>query len=744
MAITVRTFAFQVMPVVLTAVLLAISLSILNLSTRNPESSDNLIGWLAPLNIVILLILSFLILFNLYQAITRLRTQQAGSRFTLRLMLAFSILTILPVLIVSYFSMNFLGDRIDSWFNVKIESALDDSLELARNSLNVRTRQHLYDIEKVALELTGTDPLDYASKMDSRMRSLGAYEMVLLGKNNRVLVYSGDNAEIGTIIPHFPTNEILRSLSSRGYMNRLETVGGNNTLYSRVAITLNPNTSNDTHILTALFPFSDAEIKLSSNVEDARNEYQKINYQRDLIKQSLRFTLFLIMVLSILFSVWAAFVYSKRLTNPVRKLLDGTLAVASGNLQKKLPVSDKDDFSLLARSFNTMTARLSDAQRESEESQQQVQRQHDYLDVVLDHLTSGVITIDDKQMIRRVNAAAEQVLQAPLSEFIDQSLLEVGAAHEALEPLLQMIQPNLLDDKKEWQCELSLLLMDGKRMLVCRGAALPQLIDGSEGHVLVFEDITEVVQAEHEAAWSEVARRLAHEIKNPLTPIRLSAERLQYRLQPELSEESAELLQRLSRTIMNQVDNLKSMVDAFSDYARAPELRLQSVDLPSLTSEIAELFSVNDEGIEVSVEAQNVPNLHLDSGRIRQLIVNLIKNAFEAFGGEIEGRQECEVSLSVCLDESKDGRSEVVLSVSDTGPGIPADILQNLFDPYVSSKQKGSGLGLSIVKKIVEEHGARVVAANNPQKGAKISIYFPVEAGVEQTNNQPVEVKHVA
>ena len=741
MAIAVRTLAFQVMPVVLTAVLLTISLSILNLSTRNPESSDYIIGWLAPLNIAILLILSFLILFNLYQAIIRLRTRQAGSRFTLRLMLAFSILTILPVLIVTYFSMNFLGDRIDSWFNVKIESALDDSLELARNSLNVRTRQHLYDVEKVALELTTTDPLDYANKLESRMRSLGAYEMVLLGKNKRVLVYSGDNADIGTIIPHFPANEILRSLASRGYMNRLETVGGNNTLYSRVAITLKPNISSNTLILTALFPFSDTEIELSSNVEDARNQYQKINYQRDLIKQSFRLTLFLIMVLSILFSVWAAFLYSKRLTNPVRKLLDGTLAVASGNLQKKLPVSDRDDFSLLARSFNTMTTRLSDARHESEESQQQVQRQHDYLNAVLDHLTSGVITIDDNQVVRRVNAAAEQVLKAPLSAFIDKSLSDVVTEYDALQPLLQMIQANLVGNEKEWQCEVSLLLAGDKRMLICRGSALPQLIDGSKGHVLLIEDITEMVQAEHEAAWSEVARRLAHEIKNPLTPIRLSAERLQYRLQPELSEESAELLERLSRTIMNQVDNLKSMVDAFSDYARAPALRLQAVDLSDLIREVAELFSVNDQRINVLVDVQAVPALHLDSGRIRQLIVNLTKNAFEAFDVAPESAGEVrEVSLSVSLDQSKMERQEVVLTVSDTGPGIPSDILQNLFDPYVSSKQKGSGLGLSIVKKIVEEHSARVVAANNPDQGARISIYFPAEAGTKQTITQPSEV----
>lgn len=219
------------------AILLGVSLTILNISTQDPDAEGDMISWLAPLNIAILGMLSFLVLFNLYQAITRLRTQQAGSRFTLRLMLAFSVLTILPVSIVTYFSMNFLGDRIDSWFNFKIEGALDDSLDLARNALDVRMRQHLYDIEKVAREITVSDPIDFDNIVDARMQMLGAYEMVLLGKNKRVLVYSGDSSEIGTIFPHFPADEITRTLSRRGYMYRMEYTD-NSSLYSRVAITL--------------------------------------------------------------------------------------------------------------------------------------------------------------------------------------------------------------------------------------------------------------------------------------------------------------------------------------------------------------------------------------------------------------------------------------------------------------------------------------------------------------------------
>lgn len=742
MAITVRTLLFQVAPVAMTAILLGVSLTILNLSTRNPDTAtaEGLISWLAPLNIAILAMLSFLVLFNLYQAIIRLRTQQAGSRFTLRLMLAFSVLTIIPVSIVTYFSMNFLGDRIDSWFNVKIEGALDDSLNLARNALDVRMRQHLYDIEKVARELTVSDPIDFDNIIDARMQMLGAYEMVLLGKNKRVLVYSGDTSEIGTIIPHFPADEITRTLSRRGYMYRMESTD-NSSLYSRVAITLKTGPTAEAMILTALFPFSDRERFLSGNVQEAYDQYQTISYQRDLIKKSFRLTLFLIMALSVLFSIWAAFLYSRKLTDPVRKLLEGTLAVASGNLQKKLPVSDKDDFSLLARSFNTMTTRLSDARHESEQSQQQVQRQHDYLNVVLDHLTSGVITIDDQGVIQRINRAAEHVLQVPLSDFINRNLSGVGTQHEGLQPLLDAIHPHLEREEKEWQCEVSLLLPAGRQMLVCRGAALPPSADDSKGYVLVLDDITEVVQAEHEAAWSEVARRLAHEIKNPLTPIRLSAERLQHRLQPELSEDSADLLKRMSRTIVNQVDNLKAMVDAFSEYARAPALKLQPVDLNALVTDVAELYKVNDQVISVQVELNKTPVLYLDSGRIRQLVVNLLKNAFEAVDVDSEVR---EVRISVRNSTTRANHPEVELSISDSGRGIPADILPSLFDPYVSSKKKGSGLGLSIVKKIVEEHSGRVLARNNDDHGATLSVYFPVETGPELTISKPIEVKNVA
>lgn len=724
MALTVRTLFFQVLPVVVTTLLLVTSFVLLGISTRNPQQSSEINSWLFPLNIIILVVLSSLIIYNVIKAIRYLRSGQAGSRFTLRLMLAFTLLTILPVLVVSYFSMNFIGDRIDNWFNIKIEGALDDSLELARSSLDVRMRQHLFDLERAGKALSSVDELDYAVFIERQTQAMGAYEIVLLNNKKRVLVYSAE--DVGALLPHFPAEDIYRKISSRGYMYQLEPAGKDG-LFSRVALTVSPGVGRETLILTALFPFSEKEQLLAESVQNTYNQYKEIDYQRGLIKKGFRITLLLIMLLSILFSVWAAFIYSLRLAQPIKTLLEGTLAVASGNLQKKLPVADKDDFSLLARSFNTMTTRLSAAQRESEQSRNQIKRQHDYLNIVLDNMTSGVITLDDDFVIRRINSAAEQLLRASLRQFKGEALLTLCQKSKGLLPFYESVEPYLANvdysDKNEvWQTDILLCLDGAQHSLVCRGVALPELTDGTQGYVLVFDDISEVLQAEHDAAWSEVARRLAHEIKNPLTPIQLSAERLQRRLKPVLDEESADLLQRMSQTIINQVDTMKKMVDAFSEYARVPELRLKEVDINSLIAEVAELYRINTSSTEIVLELEEKPMLLVDTDRMRRLLINLIKNALEA----VENQENSVITLSSNIEDLSNGNKQFLLTVSDDGPGIDEDLLPNLFEPYKTTKIKGSGLGLAIVKRIVEEHNGRVVAINNKSGGARINVYLPL------------------
>ena len=734
MAPTLRTFFFQIFPVLLTFLLLVTSFVMLGISTKNPNQSSTINTWLIPLNISVLVILSTLIIYNVFKALKHLRSKRAGSRFTLRLMYAFSLLTVIPVLVVSYFSMNFIGDRIDNWFDVKIEGALDDSLDLARNSLEVRMRQHLFNLERVGNALSRVDQLDYSSFIDQQTKTLGAYEIVLFGSNQRVLVYSSEEA--GTLLPRFPTEDIIRKLSTRDYMYQLEPVGEDG-LFSRVAIAISPTNNRNKLILTALFSFSDKERILADNVQDTYTQYQEISYQKNLIKKSFRITLLLIMLLSMLFSIWAAFIYSIRLTKPVRNLLEATQAVASGDLQKKLEVDKKDDFSLLARSFNLMTARLSTAQKESAASQLQVQRQHDYLTTVLGSLTSGVITLDNNFEVRRINTAAEKLFDIKLLEFKGKSLKKIASQTEGLLPFYGAVMPYLLksaksenESDKDWQIEISLILEHEKHNLVCRGLVLPELIDGELGYVLVIDDISEMVQAEHDAAWGEVARRLAHEIKNPLTPIRLSAERLQHRLKPKLDGESAELLERMSNTIVHQVDSMKTMVDAFSEYARIPDLTLRNININGLIREVVELYRINQTNAEIILDLDGSPILNIDGDRIRQLLVNLIKNALDAMhenNHDDHLKKSSKLTISSVIESTTEGKKQYKLTVQDNGPGIDKELLPNLFEPYKTTKTQGGGLGLAIVKRIVEEHDGRVLAKNNKEQGASIHVYLPYE-----------------
>ncbi|MCK5895519.1 MAG: HAMP domain-containing protein [Cocleimonas sp.] len=726
----IKPFLIQLVPISIVVILLAISLTLLRKATNNPYNTEHLNLWMVPLNALILFILTSLIIYNVAQLVSRLKSKQSGSRYTARLMAAFAVLTITPVLVISFFSVTFLGDRIDAWFNVQIAGALDDSLELSQRALDVRMRQHLFNLEQVAKEMVALNPtevLDYATLMDSKRELLGAFELVLFDANKKVVVYSGDDTD--TILPHYPADAIFRTLSLRGYMYQLEPAPQDD-LYSRVALTLRPNV--ETFVLTALFSFSEKERSLADSVNKAHSDYKKTEYNREFIKQSFGNTLLLIMALSILFSLLAAFFYSQKLTEPIRVLLAGTLAVASGNLYKKLPVSNKDDFSLLARSFNDMTARLAQARSESETSQKQIQQQRDYLNIVLDHINSGVITIDEKGIIRRINTAVEQVLQISLKQYIGKSCQHMCDEITHLAPFFKAVEPYFQQDEKEWQIELSISLPSGQQTLVCKGAKLPSLVDNTQGHVLVIDDITDVIQAEHEAAWSEVARRLAHEIKNPLTPIQLSAERLQFKLLPELSDTSADLLKRMSKTIVQQVGHMKTMVDAFSQYARAPALELQLINLNRLIKEVAELYRTNSQQTEISLALNDIPDLTLDQNRIRQLFINLVKNALEAMP-ETQTLKHVTLSTQYQQDQGSLCHQHVVIEVIDNGSGISEEVITNLFTPYVSTKSTGTGLGLSIVKKIVEEHNGKIFAKNienkngEKNKGAKISVCLPIK-----------------
>ncbi len=723
MADSLKSRWWQWLPLLLVFVLLMVSLVLLNLATLSPSNLQRYGDWHFYFSVLTLVLLSAVILGNLVKVFNQWRTRQAGSRFTLRLMTGFLILTLLPVLFVSLFAVNLIGTRIDRWFSVSVERALDDSLDLSDLALKTRHRQYIAMLERFKPNLRGKN-LSEIPLLLEQFLSIGANEILLMDSAQQLLALALEDTE--TLIPQIPSASLFSMMQIRSYYSTLEP-GGDGELFSRVAVTVRYGKDSEHQaILTARFPIADRERDLAESVLLARNEYKSLVYQRDALKNMFRLMIVVIMVLTTLFSLWAAFVFSRRLTSPVRTLVEGTLAVAAGDLDKKLPVSERDDFSILARSFNTMTKRLSDARVEREQARRQLQQEHDYLHVVLEHLSSGVITLDEIGTVRRVNSAANSILRQPLLDHVGKTLRELGDNLPALQPFIDMVSTHWQDmlTGREWQAEITLNTDNGRVILVCRGACLPQGLAGQQGSVLVFDDVTDLIQSEHDAAWGEVARRLAHEIKNPLTPIQLSAERLNRKLSGELSADSASFLQRMTNTIVQQVDNLKSMVNAFSDYARAPSLRLQAVNLNALVQEIAELYRLNEGQVQIQLQLEpNLPALSLDIHRLRQLLVNLTKNALEALEEHHISPANVTISTQYLMDTK-----QALLSVRDNGPGIAPELLPRLFEPYVTSKHKGTGLGLAIVKKIVEEHGGHLSARNHEGGGAILSVKFPVNS----------------
>ncbi|MCB1621365.1 MAG: HAMP domain-containing protein [Thiothrix sp.] len=711
------------LPVTVIGILLAISLGMLYQATQNLGDSNSF-RYLLYLNAFILATLVLAILLNLVRIIYQWHTRQAGSRFTLRLMIGFLVLTLLPVSVVSFFSMNLIGKNVDRQLSTSIEGALEDSLELAHYSLMVRSRVHLMDLAELAKQLPGSTKLEISALMDDWRMRRGAHEVILLSEGQHYIATSVD--EVDSLIPFFTVRDLLRNMTGRNEYVHIESVhdvDGEEQLFARVALRVVYGLDEQIAILTALFTLSEREELLARNVSDVRNEYKSISYNREALKDALRMALLVIAILTVLFSLWAAFIFSRRLTQPVRDLVEGTLAVASGDLKKKLPVSDRDDFSLLARSFNTMTKRLFSVQEEREQARRQLQKEHDYLDVVLEHLSSGVVTLDGNMIIRRINSAASQILGHSMQNQVGLSFGEACRNLERLQPFVDALSPWLAAPEQDWQAEVVLASDQGRQVLVCRGAGLPKDSVHQQGHVLVFEDVTDVVQAEHDAAWSEVARRLAHEIKNPLTPIQLSAERLHRKLGGKLEPELTDFLERMTRTIIQQVDTLKAMVNAFSEYAKAPMLAKRPVDLNQLVAEVVELYQDNPGQVRLVLQQDRLPSIMLDPHRMRQLLVNLVKNALEAIGEQPSGGGE--IRINTFLDTGLEGE-QAVLTLQDNGPGIPESLLPHLFEPYVTSKHKGTGLGLAIVKKIVEEHDGSLGARNLETGGAMISITLPV------------------
>ncbi|MBT8074866.1 MAG: HAMP domain-containing protein, partial [Gammaproteobacteria bacterium] len=476
------------------------------------------------------------------------------------------------------------------------------------------------------------------------------------------------------------------------------------------------------YLLQAIYPLPESITTLASEIEREYHRYQNLSFLREPLKQSFILILSLVLLLTVLLAILAALNVSRKLVSPISKLAQATREIAAGDLTYAIQAETRDELGFLVQSFNEMTEALTSASTEAELSRAQLQSQSEYLETVLGSLTAGVLTLDNDLNIVTANVAAEEVLGMPGGFFAGQALPERAESAPVLAPLAELIEYQMKRGPAEWQREIRLQAHGQTKILLVRGSRLSGEVSQAGGAVIVFDDVTMLNQAQREAAWAEVARRLAHEVKNPLTPIRLAAERLRMKLMSQLAEQDRSILERATGTIVSQVESLRSLVDAFGDYAQGPQLERKPIVFDELIKDVVALYQHEDQRVRFHLKLiAGPPGLSADGGQIRQLLHNLVVNSSEAVAED----KQAEVHIRTRLI-TQAGKKWLEMEVSDRGPGYPQAVLEKPFEPYVTFKAQGSGLGLAICRKIVSEHDGRITIHNPAAGGACTTIILPV------------------
>ena len=695
------------------------ALLLLAKSVQNSGEFSRLQPWILLLNVIGVVALTALLTRKLMQLVRDYRAHVPGSRLTARTVGIFGALVVAPLLIVYLFSLQFLNRGIDSWFHVEVKQGLNDALVLSRAALDLRVREYSRHTEKLAHSLANATSEDIAERVYEERRATAALEMAVFGPHERIVAASLENPLES--LPSRPPPDLLRQVGEHHAYVSLEPQAGGEYLIRTAAPFTDSRTRSEDRYLVAIYEVPTQLAALSEAVQHAYSQYGELAALREPLKSSFRLTLTLVLLLAMLAAIYGAIFSAQRLVRPVQDLIEGTRAVGKGDFGTRLPLPSRDEMGFLVHSFNDMTKRLRRAREEATRSQQVVERERERLAIILARLSTGVVVVDRELTVSIANQAAGAILGTDLSAAIGRALPDLTAGNERLGQFVAALVVRFAAGREEWREQIDLESASGRRTLMC--ACTPQPgADRDLGYVIVFDDITTLLQAQRDAAWGEVARRLAHEIKNPLTPIQLSAERMRRRFLGSMSPQDAEVLERATSTIVQQVETMQQMVNAFSEYARAPEMRITRFSLNQLASEVADLYRSHDPRVEIRLELdERIDGIEADRGRVRQILNNLVINALEALDGVAAPRLE----IATRAEQGGDARYAVV-TVCDNGPGIQRELLGRVFDPYVTSKPKGTGLGLSIVKKIVEEHGGRIDADNRPEGGARIRVVLPV------------------
>ena len=658
--------------------------------------------------------LAGLIVYQLALLRRKLRERVFGSKLTLRLMVVFALMALIPGGLVYAISFQFLQRSIESWFDVRVDESLNRGIKLARNAMEASLKDLERKAESMANSLAASQAVE--STTLNRLREQHSIEeATLLTPRGKILAQSG--SEPVALLPDLPSPNVLRQVRAQQKVSAIENIGERG-LYLRAIVPVNVLTiADDIRILQVLQRVAPVLAQDAQLVEAGLQDYQQLLLAREDLKRIFGLTLTLAMLLTLFSALALAFVLSEKLSAPLSALAEATRAIAKGDYSKLNPVKSRDEFGVLTQSFNTMTRQIADATEAMERNQQQLENAKTYLESILSNLTSGVLTFDERQYVKTMNAAANDILAVPAGAFHGIKLPDWPRHVQAVAPFAEIaLRHFAASGMRQWEEQMEYRRADGPRTLLLRGTRLGQR--GENGYVVVFDDITHLIQAQRDAAWGEVARRLAHEIKNPLTPIQLSAERLQHKLQDKLPELEADILRRSTSTIVSHVAALKGMVDDFTQYAHASRMNARALTLNDLVREVLVLYEAMGVAIDARL-AEDLPQIYADPAMLRQVLHNLFQNAIDALTGVDQPR---------ILVSTSQGTGGVLLTVRDNGTGIAEGVMGRIFEPYVTTKPKGTGLGLAIVKKIVDEHHGRILVENVKPHGANVSIVLPSKA----------------
>jgi PAS domain S-box-containing protein len=688
---------------------LVISLALLVILIRSLSNSDFISSetfqLLLKINLAFVVLLFLFIALQVYRLFKEVKKEVTGSRLTLRLVISYSVMIIVPLMVLYFVSVNFLTKSIESWFNVRVESALESGLNIGQKTLDILRKDVELKSRSISYSLSNSKINEFNTILSDLTEKFDIYDAMIIDDESQILAISSrDNIEIDAVFP----DEKDLILANTGFHGKID-ITQENIIYLK---TYQPYFLIDDKIqkkfyliLTQKIPESISQAALS--VESVFEDYQALTFSRNSLKVIYQITLSIILFLAILLSISLALYFSRRFTMPLSILSEATQSIAKGNFKKKIPEQGKDELGMLVRSFNIMTTKLETANKTLELNRQRIESSRNFLESIINNMSSGIIVIDPKNNIRLTNKLASKLLGFNLELLNGQRFNQILEHGSQFEEIVTLVNKSKINYK-----EKALILKFKRRILSIQ--LTEEDVGRNKNKIIIIDDISEITAAQRNEAWSEVARRLAHEIKNPLTPIQLSAERIDHKFSNQLEKKDRAILSDIIKTIVNQVDAIKKMVNEFTEYSRSPELTKTEINLVDLINELVNLFQKEDLIINILSSSKKI-NFMCDEIKIRQVFVNLINNAYEAKKDD----SPCEIEIRL-----RKTKTSMIVNFIDNGSGINDDI--DIFQPYVTTKKTGTGLGLAVVKKIIDEHDGSINIKNNKLSGANVEIQFRI------------------